>query len=259
MADQNENNINEENENSIKKDEKSSSSFFKSILKLITVIVILLAAWFIGIYFTAEQTIKVTTAPIVKGLDIAKILSTTKEKVKESIVIGLGEVNTDKKLVVYTQSLPVELNKEKEKRIFNDYLFWGNATIKVRFLDNKVQYYVPLDEIKDDSFIYDESKRTIKITCPKVKIDRNMVYVQTDPAKIEKEENGSWNPFGPSLKELNDEIMSEIKNKVILDAKHPLYMEKAEKEAKIALEKLFYPVLDEFLRKENLKLELILP
>ncbi len=234
-------------------------SFFRFIFKLIIVIAIILVAWQIWLYLTANQVEKVVTTTVKKGLDVVKILATSREKVKESMIIGLGEVNTDKKLVVYTQSLNTEIHKEKEKRILNDWLFWGTASVKARFLDNKVQYYVPLDNIKEENFSFDESNRTIKINCPKVEIDRNMVYVQTDPAKIEKEENGSWNPFGPSLKEMNDEIMTEIKNKVIFDARHTLYIEKAEREAKIALEKLFYPVFDEFLRKENLKLELIMP
>ncbi len=258
MTEQNDNNLNKENENTT--NIENNFSFIKTVFKLIVVVVILLVAWQTWLYLTVKQVEDVTTGPLKKvGLDIVKILATSQEKVKESIIIGLGKVNTDKKLVVYTQSLPVEIVKEKEKRILNDWLFLGTASVKARFLDNKVQYYVPLDKIKNENISYDESNRTIKITCPKVEIDRDMVYVQTDPAKIQKEENGAWNIFGPNLKEMNDEIMSEIKNKVILDARHQLYMEKAEREAKIALEKLFYPVFDEFLRKENLKLQLIMP
>lgn len=230
-------------------------AFFRFIFKLIIVITIILVAWHISVHYFIKQV----TEPIKDAAAIAKILTTSQNIVNEKIVLGLGEVNTDKKLVVYTQSLSVEINKEKEKRIINDVLFWGTASVKVRFLDNKVQYYVPLDKITNDSINFDGLTRTIKITCPNVEIDENMVYVQTDPTKIEKEENGSWYPFGPSLKDINDEIMTEIKNKVILDASHILYMEKAEREAKKALEKLFYPVFDEFLRKENLKLELIMP
>ena len=37
-----------------------------------------------------------------------------------------------------------------------------------------------------------------------------MVYIQTNPIIIEKEEKGSWNPLCSNLKEMNDEIMSEI-------------------------------------------------
>ena len=51
--------------------------------------------------------------------------------------------------------------------------------------------------------MYDPERRTIKIICPPVFIDREMVFIQPNPDKVIKEENGSWSPFGPKMKDLN--------------------------------------------------------
>ena len=177
----------------------------------------------------------------------------------EYIFAEYGQTDLKKKLVVLTQDVSVEIYKDKDNRILWDFLSVGSANMKIKFIDNKVQYYVPLNELKDSDVFYDTESRTVKIIAPSVKIDKDIVYVQTDPDKVIKEENGSLSPFGPNIKSLNNEIMKEIKQQTLIQGYKPWIRDKAQAEAQKALEDLFNKILSEFLRKENLKLEVILP
>ena len=190
---------------------------------------------------------------------ISNILTSTRQQLKEYIFAEYGKTDLNKKLVVLTQDVSVEIYKDKDNRILWDFLSVGSANMKIKFIDNKVQYYVPLNELKDSDVFYDTESRTVKIIAPSVKIDKDIVYVQTDPDKVIKEENGSWSPFGPNIKSLNNEIMKEIKQQTLIQGYKPWIRDKAQAEAQKALEDLFNKILSEFLRKENLKLEIILP
>ena len=158
-----------------------------------------------------------------------------------------------------TQNVTVEISKEKDNRILWDWVSVGSSALKVKFIDNKVQYYIAMADFEDQNIQYDPISKTIQITVPPVKIDKDMVSVATEKDKVLKEENESWSPFGPNIEELNDDIMNEIKKEVLRAGFNPLIREKAQAEAKIAMESLFNKILGEFLKKEGLKLQVIVP
>ncbi len=249
MAETNETNKTNNNQvdtNNSSGTKKNNSFLLKFLLiQLIVIVVVGFTTW----HFAVISTIKY----------IQNILNFSRQTVKEYIFSEFGKTSTEKKLIVLTQDVSVEISRDKDKRILDDWLSIGSANLKIKFIDNKVQYFVPLDEIKDSNFIYDAESRTMKIECPSVRLDKEMVFIQSDPNKVIKEENGSLNPFGPKLKDLDKEIMSEIKNRILIEGNKPLIREKAQIEARIALENLFNKVLGEFLRKEDVKLQLIYP
>ena len=166
--------------------------------------------------------------------------------------------HTDKKLVVFTKELNIEIYKELESRLLWDYISGGIASSRFIFKGNRVQFYVPLAEIKEDHIIYEPVTRTVKVFAPKVRIDKDMVFIQNEPDKVIKEVNGSWSPFGPKLKEVSDAIMQEVKTRTLKEGYEPEIIEEAKVEAQKALEDLFNKVLGEFLKKENLNLQIIM-
>ena len=237
----------EEQNNNNKTNKKISflSCFVLSALQVFILAIVIVLSW----HYAVKYTIK----------SIENVLDFTRKTVKEYISVTYGEGKREQKLVVYTKTLDVEINKDEDNRILWDWISVGSAHLKVRFLGNRVQYFVPLEELKDSDFIYDAEKRTIKIICPPVKIDKEMIFIQHDPDKIIKEENGSWSPFGPKMKDLNDSVERNIKAKTLFLGHSKDIRDKAQDAAKEALEQLFNKVLGEFLSKENLKLELVLP
>ena len=176
------------------KEEKPKKTYKNIILYILVLIIISIGVSLITWYFAINFTLS----------SISNILSSTRQRLHEYIFAEYGQTDLKKKLVVLTQDVSVEIYKDKDNRILWDFLSVGSANMKIKFIDNKVQYYVPLNELKDSDVFYDTESRTVKIIAPSVKIDKDIVYVQTDPDKVIKEENGSWSPFGPNIKSLNN-------------------------------------------------------
>ena len=241
-------NINEQNQNNEAGKSKGSGcikSVSSLLLHVFIVIVVFVITWHLAVAFTIKS--------------IQSVMDFTRKTVKEYISATYGEGKKEQKLVVFTQSLDVEINKDEDNRILWDWISVGSARLKVKFLDNKVQYFVPVNQIQDNHIMYDPERRTIKIICPPVFIDKEMVFIQPDPEKIIREENGSWSPFGPRMKDLNDAVKKGIVEKTLRLGHTREIRQKAQSAAKEALEQLFNKILGEFLRKEKLNLELVLP
>ncbi len=238
--------IQSENNNSEK---KGNNGCFKIVsillLQIVISVILLVVTWHFAVAFTIKS--------------IQGVLDFTRKTVKEYISVTYGKSVNEQKLVVFTQSLDVEIDKDEDNRILWDWISVGSARLKVKFLENKVQYFVPLQEIKENHIMYDPERRTIKIICPPVFIDKEMVFIQPNPDKIIREENGSWSPFGPRMKDLNEAVKKSIIDKTLRLGHTKEIRLKAQAAAKEALEQLFYKILGEFLEKENLKLELIIP
>ncbi len=192
------------------------------------------------------------------GIDALSMALKPSSEVNTIISHTIGSLSREKKLVVMTQNIDAEILREKPGRIFFDYIPTGTARVRVKALDNRVQFYIPLDELGLEKFQYDQSAGTLKIFAPAVKIDRNMVFVQNDPAKLFVEAKGSWLPLiGPNVEELRNEVMADLKNEVVRAANNDLLWQEADRQAHKALED-FFQLLKSSL-KDNVRLQIFLP
>ena len=212
--------------------------------------VIVIVLIFGGIYFVLDKA----------GDETRKILhpNITREEVTEIVASQLEKTVLDEKYVVLTQDLTVEISRDVDKYIF-DLIYWGNATMKIKYIGNKVQYYVPLSEINAQNIEYFPETRTVRINSPKAVIDKEMVFIQSDPDKVLKEENGSWFPYGPQLEDLQNSIQKEVKEKTIAEGSHYLIESQAQQVARQKLQMLFEKVLTKFLSEESINLEVMMP
>ena len=238
-------NTNEQTENIKVNNSGCLKNIGKLLIQIIIIVTVYVITWHLAVAFTIKS--------------IQGVLDFTRKVVKEYISVTYGEGKEEQKLVVFTQPLDVEIDKDEDNRILWDWISVGSAQLKVKFIGNKVQYFVPLQEIKDNHIMYDPERRTIKIVCPPVIIDKDIVFIQTDPDKIIREENGTWSPFGPKMKDLDYSVQKGIRDKTLRMGHTKEIIKKAETAAKKALEELFNKILGEFLRKENLNLELVIP
>lgn len=198
----------------------------------------------VGSVFT--QGLNALTQAIKPSINVQDVMSQT-----------LGEIDRTKKLVVYTQSVDIELTREKENRWFSDYLPAGSTAVRLKVLGNKVQFYVPLEQINEDCFSYNSRTQILSINCPKVRMDKDMVSVQSDPAKMIIEEKSSWVPFGPKASDLLKDAQSELKNQVILTANHELVWNSAKIEAEKAMQEFFGSLKSAM--KEGSNIQIMLP
>ena len=193
-----------------------------------------------------------------QGVDAIKMALKPSVDAKSIFSQLLGSTDRTRKLVVVTQTVDVELYRENHKRVLNEWFPAGSAWVRVKVLDNQVQFYVPVEEITGQNFVYDDLTRTLRLISPPLRIDREMVSVQSDPAKIIVEEKGSWVPLiGPKVETLRNEAMSELKSEVLRAANHELVSEEARREAQKALDQ-FFGLLKASLR-DDVKLQIQLP
>ena len=192
------------------------------------------------------------------GIDAVKQALKADVNVNSIVSQMLGQISRQKKLVVLTQNVSVELTREADRRVFNDWVPAGSAWLKLKVLDNQVQFYVPLDQIDISRIRFDAATGILQIFAPPVKIDQEMVFVQNDPTRILAEEKGSWVPwFGPKVADLKKEAMADLKNEILKTANNELVWAEARREAQTALED-FFRLLQNSLR-DNVRLQIYMP
>ena len=192
------------------------------------------------------------------GIDAVKQALKTDVNVNSIVSQMLGQISRQRKLVVLTQKVSVELTREANHRIFKDWVPAGSAWLNLKVLDNQVQFYVPLDQIDISRISFDAATGMLQIFAPPVKIDQEMVFVQNDPSRILAEEKGSWVPwFGPKVADLRQEAMADLKNEILRTANNELVWAEARREAQKALED-FFRLLQNSLR-DNVRLQIYMP
>lgn len=221
----------------------------------------ILAVWVLPLYLTEKAGRDSATAGreiLVRGLDAIAEACRPTVNVHNVISSTIGRLDPTRKLVVHTQNIDVEVNRHGEIRRIWEMIPWSKATVKLKVLDNRVQLYIPFDELSEKNFIFDRRNNSLTIEVPKLKIDREMVMVQSDPAKIFEEKRGSWVPFGVDVEELSYDARSELENEVIRTAnKNELMWLAARDAAQKALEQLFSMMRSSL--AENVTLQIYLP
>ncbi|MBF0409189.1 MAG: DUF4230 domain-containing protein [Candidatus Riflebacteria bacterium] len=162
------------------------------------------------------------------------IANLIKPEVSVSTVMNaaVNSLKKTPKLVVLTAAFGVETKKISTKSVFWGYVSLGDTIVTLRAIDNKVQYYIPLDKISRESLIYDEINGRLSIKIPQPRLDENLIEVQTDPAKIEIMTSLGWARFDKfSGKKLRDESARELRNAVIEQGRDEYFLVKARKEA----------------------------
>jgi hypothetical protein len=161
------------------------------------------------------------------------------------------------KLVVFEQNIDLEIFKEEQMRRFADYIPWGKASVRLKVQGNRVQFYVPLDRLSADNFVFDRRSGVLTVEVPPVVLDQEMVSVQSDPAMILEEKNGSWVPFSTDVEKLSVDARAELKNQVILTANDQRVRDQARQAARAKLEQLFLLMRNSL--NQDVKLQIYLP
>ena len=165
---------------------------------------------------------------------------------------AIKELKSNPKLVVLTATIDAEVKKSSTTSAL--WIYWGTTTVNLRARENKVQFYVPLEDVGTASFEYDEVHKTMTVWVRPPALDEDFVDVQTDPSKIEEWTENGWAKMdhwsgGP----MREDARKELRNSVMQAAKQPAQREllqlKAEKEAKETVKKLLSP-LAETLQKD---------
>jgi len=175
-----------------------------------------------------------------------------KVNVNTVIYTTLSNMVNQSKLVVLSTHINVDLTKSNEKVIWGVPL--GTTTVKVRALDNVVQYYVPLTNISKADFKYDDVHKRLTVRVPAPCVDQDLVEVQSDPAKIEFRTDLGWARLDSrSGQFLRDQAQKELRPAIVREGNSSLYTDKAKMNARESLKKLLEPMATKL--KEDVELE----
>lgn len=152
---------------------------------------------------------------------------------------ALTELNTRAKLVALTPTFDVQLSRSAETKMLWGMLDLGTTTVRMRASGNKVQYIVPLDQLREADFKFDTASRTLSLTLPPPELDHDIVEVQSDPAKIEIETENGWAKLdrysgGP----MRDDVKREFRSAVLRIGNSEWFQTQARVHAKDELERI---------------------
>lgn len=172
----------------------------------------------------------------------------TEVNYRTAFVGAIESARASGKLVVYTQTVTAVVEKTSEKKYAIKFLGdikMGDTVTSLRASGNKVQYYIPLDELDESDFSYDASAKCMTVTLPRPSLDTEMVEVQSNPEFIEIQTNVGWGRLGSySGAFLEEQAKKELRDAVLKEGSKPLLREKADAEAETLVKtNLFAPLI----------------
>jgi hypothetical protein len=159
------------------------------------------------------------------------------------IQTSVSRLRNEAKLVVLSADVTVEVTKTSSKILF-DRLDFGDTVATVRSRGNRAQYFVALDQIRESDFHVSGDGRNVTVTVPTPRVDESIVEVQTDPDQMEVKTEVGWGRLDKRSGELaRTEAKRSMREAVISEAKTPVYMELARKNAQEKVSELLTPLV----------------
>jgi hypothetical protein len=156
------------------------------------------------------------------------------------------------KFVVYTLSFTVSADAKKESAAWG---LLGTTTTHIVSMDNRAQYYVPIAQLKDTDFHFDEHDNILRVRVPAPILDESMIVVQSDPSLIIIETSAGW----ASLKayegrQVEEQARAQIRPNVVEEARKDVYRAAARETARTTVAHHLYTLLKDRL-KPGVKVE----
>lgn len=185
---------------------------------------------FAGILLTANRFLNRATKTFAPVYKTSTIIQTSVTRLRQ-----------EAKLVVLSADVTVEVTRTSSKILW-ERLDLGDTVATVRTRGNRAQYFVPLEKIEDRDFQINGGN--VVVTVPEPRVDETIVEVQSDPEEIEIRTEIGWGRLDRRSGELaRAEARRGMREAVISEAKSPVYVELARKNAKEKVSALLTPLL----------------
>jgi hypothetical protein len=168
-------------------------------------------------------------------------------KYSTTVFDTLESLKKTSRLVVLTASLNVEVIEQSQKtqNLFGYEVDLGTTEVRVRALDNRIQFHVPLTNISAANFTYDPAHKRLTFHVPRPALDEEVVEVQSDPAKIEVQTKVGWARLDRfSGKFLRSQAQSKLRSATVQAGRKDVYVTQAMENGRAALKALLRPVTD---------------
>jgi hypothetical protein len=174
---------------------------------------------------------------------------------KTIVFNAVGEMTKRKKLVVLTAAVTAEIHKENTKWWLG--VNWGTTTVDLK-APGKVQYYVPLEGFAARDITVAADGRSVVVHVAGPVMDREIVEVESDPAKIEVRTEAGWGRLQAwSGKALEDSTKAELRRYVLEAGDAPLVHAEAERAAREAVTEIMKPLAEALREGVEVKVEFV--
>lgn len=211
-----------------------------------------LAAWrwpvvilviFGGTLFFANHLIGKASRTIAPTINTTTVIQTSVSRLRQ-----------ESKLVVLSAEVTVEVTRTSSKILF-DMFDLGDTVVTLRAKGNRAQYYIPLEKVSADDFRLSSDKQSLTVFLPAPRVDDSIVEVQSDPGQVEIKTEVGWARLDKHSGELaRDEAKRSLRAAIISEAKTPVFVELARKNAREKVGDLLGPLVRQ-LSVTNLTIE----
>jgi hypothetical protein len=159
----------------------------------------------------------------------------------------LESLKKTSRLVVLTAAINVEVveKSQKTQNLFGYEVDLGTTEVRLRALENKVQFFVALTNLSAENFSYDPDRKRLTLRVPRPVLDEDLVEVQSDPAKIEVQSKVGWARLDKfSGKFLRTQAQARMRSAVIHAGGNEAYVSQAMEQGRASLKTLLRPVAD---------------
>jgi hypothetical protein len=159
----------------------------------------------------------------------ARLVEAAKPQITINTLIqtSLERLRDESKLVVFTADVSVMVTKFSDKKVYG--IDFGTTTVRLRASGNKAQLVIPLNELSEGDFQFDEATNKLTITLPPPRVDETLVEVQTDPNFYEIQTDIGWarlDKFSGDF--LREQARRDLRPAVLLEAGNQHILKAAE-------------------------------
>ncbi len=143
------------------------------------------------------------------------------------IQTSLERLRDESKLVVYTADVAVMITKISDKKVYG--IDFGTTRVRLRASGNKAQLIIPLKDLSEGDFQFNEAEDKLTITLPAPHVDETLVEVQTDPNFYEFQTDVGWarlDSFSGDF--LREQARRDLRPAVIAEANNTYIIKAAE-------------------------------
>jgi molybdopterin converting factor small subunit len=172
---------------------------------------------------------------------------------KTVVFNAVSEMKKHTKLVVLTAEVTAEIHKENTKTWLG--VNWGTTTVDLK-APGKVQYFVPLEGFGPQNIAVAANGRSVVVRVPGPVLDREIVEVESDPAKLEVRTEAGWARLASwSGQALEDSAKAELRRNVLEAGDAPVVHAEAERVAREAVLEILKPLAEALKEGVEVKVE----
>lgn len=136
---------------------------------------------------------------------------------RQVVMTAVGQCRAVRRLVVATVPVDVTVSTESVKTLWGMYL--GTSRVDLRARGNRVQFYVPLQDVAEGDVSLDRRRGVLTVRIPRPVVDSEMVFVQSDPALVDVRTQVGWASLDMTMgAELRRQARTALKAAVIEQA-----------------------------------------